>query len=146
MGDLGRRNLWLAGGFAALLIVGVASTGEGEDRAAATPAATDTVTATVTETATMTVTQTQTVYPSPEVSTETGQPASAPVPLAGTQRAATDAPARSAAGSAPTTAATAVYFANCADARARGAAPLYRGQPGYRAGLDRDNDGVACER
>ena len=24
-------------------------------------------------------------------------------------------------------------------------APLYRGQPGYRAALDRDNDGVACE-
>ncbi|MEV8438918.1 excalibur calcium-binding domain-containing protein [Actinosynnema sp. NPDC051121] len=23
--------------------------------------------------------------------------------------------------------------------------PLYAGQPGYRAGLDRDKDGVACE-
>jgi Excalibur calcium-binding domain len=39
-----------------------------------------------------------------------------------------------------------VYFANCADARGAGAAPLYRGDPGYRGGLDRDNDGVACER
>jgi len=38
-----------------------------------------------------------------------------------------------------------VYFANCAAARAAGAAPLYQGEPGYRAGLDRDNDGVACE-
>ncbi|MEU6149855.1 excalibur calcium-binding domain-containing protein [Actinosynnema sp. NPDC047251] len=37
------------------------------------------------------------------------------------------------------------YYANCAAARAAGAAPLYRGQPGYRAALDRDNDGVACE-
>ncbi|MFW0774371.1 excalibur calcium-binding domain-containing protein, partial [Paenarthrobacter nitroguajacolicus] len=37
------------------------------------------------------------------------------------------------------------YYANCAAARAAGAAPLYAGQPGYRAGLDRDNDGVACE-
>jgi hypothetical protein len=37
------------------------------------------------------------------------------------------------------------YFANCAAARAAGAAPLRRGDPGYRAGLDRDNDGVACE-
>lgn len=37
------------------------------------------------------------------------------------------------------------YFANCASARAAGAAPLRRGDPGYRAGLDRDNDGVACE-
>ncbi|MFI1177882.1 excalibur calcium-binding domain-containing protein [Streptomyces melanogenes] len=38
-----------------------------------------------------------------------------------------------------------VYFENCAEARAAGAAPLLRGQPGYRAGLDRDGDGVACE-
>jgi hypothetical protein len=39
----------------------------------------------------------------------------------------------------------AAYYANCAAARAAGAAPLYAGQAGYRAGLDRDNDGVACE-
>ncbi|WP_027891159.1 excalibur calcium-binding domain-containing protein [Calidithermus chliarophilus] len=39
-----------------------------------------------------------------------------------------------------------VYYANCSEARAAGAAPIYRGQPGYRPGLDRDRDGVACER
>lgn len=38
-----------------------------------------------------------------------------------------------------------VYYANCSAARAAGAAPLYRGEPGYRAALDRDNDGIACE-
>lgn len=38
-----------------------------------------------------------------------------------------------------------VYYANCSAARAAGAAPLYRGEPGYRSALDRDNDGVACE-
>ncbi|MGW0037326.1 GmrSD restriction endonuclease domain-containing protein [Gordonia sp. NPDC003376] len=38
-----------------------------------------------------------------------------------------------------------VYFKNCSQARAAGAAPLYRGQPGYRSALDRDGDGVACE-
>jgi Excalibur calcium-binding domain len=38
-----------------------------------------------------------------------------------------------------------VYYANCAAARAGGVAPIYAGQPGYRAGLDRDGDGVACE-
>lgn len=38
-----------------------------------------------------------------------------------------------------------VYYSSCADAKAAGAAPLYRGDPGYRSGLDRDNDGVACE-
>jgi hypothetical protein len=47
---------------------------------------------------------------------------------------------------APTpTSAASVYYANCSDARAAGAAPLRRGDPGYRAGLDRDGDGVACE-
>ncbi|MEU8794622.1 excalibur calcium-binding domain-containing protein [Streptomyces sp. NPDC048643] len=30
-------------------------------------------------------------------------------------------------------------------ARAAGAAPLHRGDPGYRSELDRDGDGVACE-
>ncbi len=38
------------------------------------------------------------------------------------------------------------YYKNCDAARAAGAAPLYAGEPGYRAGLDRDSDGVACER
>ena len=38
-----------------------------------------------------------------------------------------------------------VYFANCTAARAAGAAPIYLGQPGYRAALDGDKDGVACE-
>ncbi|MBY8881586.1 excalibur calcium-binding domain-containing protein [Streptomyces sp. PLK6-54] len=38
-----------------------------------------------------------------------------------------------------------VYYANCSEARAAGAAPLYAGQPGYSAHLDRDGDGVACE-
>lgn len=36
-------------------------------------------------------------------------------------------------------------FANCAEARAAGAAPVRRGDPGYGAHLDRDNDGVGCE-
>jgi hypothetical protein len=37
------------------------------------------------------------------------------------------------------------YYANCTEARAAGAAPILRGEPGYRSGLDRDDDGVACE-
>ena len=39
-----------------------------------------------------------------------------------------------------------VYYANCGQARAAGAAPIRRGEPGYRPALDRDNDGIACER
>lgn len=38
-----------------------------------------------------------------------------------------------------------VLFKNCTEAWAAGAAPLYRGEPGYRAKLDGDGDGVACE-
>ena len=36
-------------------------------------------------------------------------------------------------------------FGNCSEARAAGAAPVRRGEPGYGAHLDRDNDGVGCE-
>ena len=36
-------------------------------------------------------------------------------------------------------------YRNCSEARAAGAAPLYRGQAGYNPRLDRDGDGVACE-
>ncbi|GAA5504097.1 hypothetical protein Dxin01_03865 [Deinococcus xinjiangensis] len=38
-----------------------------------------------------------------------------------------------------------VYYPNCAAVKAAGKSPLLRGQPGYRAGLDRDGDGRACE-
>ena len=44
-----------------------------------------------------------------------------------------------------TTAGDEIYFANCSEARAAGAAPIRVGEPGYRSGLDRDKDGVACE-
>lgn len=36
-------------------------------------------------------------------------------------------------------------FRNCAEARAAGAAPVRRGDPGYGPHLDRDGDGVGCE-
>lgn len=54
-------------------------------------------------------------------------------------------PIRSAA---PRTAAVASFsfsFRNCAAARAAGAAPLRRGQPGYGIHMDGDGDGIACE-
>ncbi len=37
------------------------------------------------------------------------------------------------------------YYANCDAARAAGTAPLSTGDTGYRSGLDRDSDGLACE-
>ena len=36
-------------------------------------------------------------------------------------------------------------FVNCTAARAAGAAPVRRGDPGYGRHLDRDNDGIGCE-
>jgi len=47
------------------------------------------------------------------------------------------APSRAAGRSRP--------FANCSEARAAGATPVRRGDPGYASKLDRDNDGVGCE-
>lgn len=65
--------------------------------------------------------------------TELESATSAPAPLAA-QTPRADAPA-------PST----VYFKNCAAARAAGAAPVHRGDPGYGAHLDRDGDGIGCE-
>lgn len=38
-----------------------------------------------------------------------------------------------------------VYYPSCASARRAGAAPIRRGEPGYRPKLDADDDGIACE-
>lgn len=36
-------------------------------------------------------------------------------------------------------------YRNCSEARAAGAAPVRRGDPGYGPHLDRDHDGIGCE-
>ncbi len=36
-------------------------------------------------------------------------------------------------------------YTDCDQVRADGAGPLYRGQPGFNAHLDRDGDGIACD-
>ncbi|WP_406239578.1 excalibur calcium-binding domain-containing protein [Nocardia sp. NBC_01009] len=74
-------------------------------------------------------------------------PATPPGIIAPAPPAAAPAPvAPPAAAPAPTTLASpSVYYPNCAAARAAGAAPLRRGEPGYSSKLDRDNDGIACE-
>lgn len=38
-----------------------------------------------------------------------------------------------------------VFYSDCDAARDAGAAPINRGEPGYRPDLDSDNDGIACE-
>jgi len=39
-----------------------------------------------------------------------------------------------------------VYYRNCTEARAAGAAPIKKGEPGYGTHLDRDRDGIACDQ
>src|SRR5690242_1572913 len=91
--------------------------------------------------------------PTPAATTETTAPvAPAPPPTSAAPLPQVHVPAPAAQPAPPprTTRAAPppppdVYYANCAAVRAAGKAPLYRGQPGYRPGLDRDGDGVACE-
>lgn len=54
-------------------------------------------------------------------------------------------PSAPATGQAGASGGGSVYYANCDAARAAGAAPVHRGDPGYAPHLDRDGDGVGCE-
>lgn len=64
----------------------------------------------------------------------------------GPQReAAPERQVRSLASTAPRRQARSAYYANCSEARAAGAAPVYSSDPGYARRLDRDGDGVGCE-
>lgn len=105
------------------------------------PPATSTVTATSTkraETATTTVTYSSTSESAAPATQVVVEPEPEPVPDPAPAQTYAPAPV---ADPAPQSA----YYPNCSAARAAGAAPLLRGQPGYAAKLDRDNDGVACE-
>lgn len=81
----------------------------------------------------------------PDHQAPTNQPTPAPVAAPRPAPASPPAPAPAPIAPAPVAPAPAAYYANCAAAKAAGAAPILAGQPGYRAALDRDNDGVACE-
>ncbi|PEZ72689.1 excalibur calcium-binding domain-containing protein [Bacillus sp. AFS017274] len=39
-----------------------------------------------------------------------------------------------------------VYYENCDAVRSAGAAPVYEGSPGYGKHLDRDGDGIGCDK
>ncbi|MFE6935013.1 excalibur calcium-binding domain-containing protein [Streptomyces sp. NPDC057699] len=70
---------------------------------------------------------------------------SAPTPSPTPTPTPTVAPSPKAKPKATKPAAPSVYYENCDAARAAGAAPVRRGDPGYAAHLDRDDDGVGCE-
>lgn len=65
---------------------------------------------------------------------------------AAAQQAAPPAPAQQAVPAPAQQVPGTAYYANCAAVKAAGAAPLLAGQPGYSTTLDRDRDGVACEK
>lgn len=75
--------------------------------------------------------------------------AAADAAAAAAKLAAEQAAAQQAVPQAPQQAAPApasVYYANCTAARAAGAAPIYSGTPGYGKHLDRDGDGIGCDK
>lgn len=130
-----------------------------EPPAQVTPTVTVTPTTTVTPTETapvptetgptetVTVTPTTTVEPPPEPT-----PTPTPTPTSSPQPAPAPAPdpdpnsnSNSDSGSGSGSGSGSAFYANCDAVRAAGAAPIYRGQPGYSGKLDRDNDGVGCE-
>jgi colicin import membrane protein len=53
--------------------------------------------------------------------------------------------ARDSAPRAPAPAGGSVYYRNCSEVRAAGAAPIRPGEPGWQSKFDRDKDGVGCE-
>jgi hypothetical protein len=135
----GKRGLIITGGVlsGALLLAAVSNIGS--DGQPSTPTTiTNTVTVTVEPT---TVTQT----PAPSTVTVTETPPVAESPTS-TEPQVVDTPTYQTSSPLPfAPSSSSVYYANCAAARAAGVAPLHVGEPGYRSGLDRDDDGVACE-
>ncbi|MBL8932167.1 MAG: excalibur calcium-binding domain-containing protein [Kineosporiaceae bacterium] len=77
-----------------------------------------------------------------------GEPTSPSSSPPGSSAAPSPSPSSSPSSSATTPAAAApqpaVYYRNCTEVAAAGVEPLVRGEPGYRAGLDQNNDGIAC--
>lgn len=155
-----RRQAGLAvgGSLFAFLLGGIVIGTSAEPVAASAPAPTVTVTATVTVTPTPTPAEEPPAEDPPvepatsniqQFAPVTGANTQADQPVAkATQPAATKAPAAAKAtqpAAAKSTSGSSVYYKNCTAARAAGAAPIYRGQPGYASHLDRDNEGIACE-
>jgi len=68
-------------------------------------------------------------------------PKPAPAPAPAPKPAPKPAPAKE-----PAQADSDVFFKNCTEVRNAGKAPLRKGDPGYSNKLDRDGDGVACEK
>lgn len=97
------------------------------------------------------ITVTDTLTPCPEKAGATLRPAGTPTPTRPPGSGKTPAPATTGKAKPPASSPTPapapkdVSYKNCTEAKAAGAAPIRRGQPGYGEHLDRDNDGIACD-
>ena len=134
---------WTFGVVAALVLIGViGSATEDEDQPISVVGDTQTSsTLPVATTVAPAVTAPATTLPP---TTQAPTTATTPTTIRAPATTAATAPATTAA-TTPATRQSTVSYANCTAVRAAGAAPLYRGEPGYAPHLDRDNDGVACE-
>lgn len=137
-------------GFLSSCVAALSNSGSPEAAAAGPAPVTHTVTYSLppqTETMTVATTQTQTVRVTVRPS-RTATPEQQFADLSEAQDASTSRSRATADDSEDSDADSGrvTTYANCDAARAAGAAPLYRGEPGYAARLDRDNDGIACER
>lgn len=106
-----------------------------------TTAATTTTTATATATIAPTP-ETVTVYAPPPLTTTQYVPAPAPEPVYIAEPEPVYVPPAPVVAEAPSF----VTYENCDAVRAAGAAPIYVGDPGYSIKLDRDKDGIGCEK
>ncbi|MFJ1971211.1 excalibur calcium-binding domain-containing protein [Streptomyces sp. NPDC087903] len=129
------RKRYVLPALAVALFAGVGIGADGGDTttdakpAAAAPRPTVTVTATTTETA----------APEPAATVTATRTVKATKTVRATRTVTAEPAADSDSGGGD------VYYANCTEVRAAGAAPIHRGEPGYASHLDRDNDGTACD-
>ncbi|MFJ6080589.1 excalibur calcium-binding domain-containing protein [Streptomyces sp. NPDC092369] len=134
-----KRYVVPAIGFA--FLVGLLAGGGDDGKEPASASAAPRVTATVTTTATATVTETADPEPAATVTVRATRTVKATV----TARPAEVAGGSDGGDGGDDSTGQDVYYANCAAARAAGAAPVRVGDPGYGRHLDRDGDGVGCE-
>lgn len=135
----------------AALTLGLVTACGGEAESVEATPSTTTRTVYLTETETETVTQTVEVEPSP--TSTTSSEASDDGQMINDYRDDRSTPAGidyapsepEPVYIAPEVASTSTYYENCTAVRAAGAAPIYRGSPGYDTHLDRDRDGIGCE-
>lgn len=145
--DSKKKLLLIVGGVIISAVALLASCGIGGVIGAsdATDTAPSTTTLTTVSTVTVTASTTQETHPSRTPSASSTTPAESSVPR-GLVAPTPEESTRTTIPRVPTTTQeSGAYYSSCAEARAAGAAPMYLGQPGYRRGLDRDGDGVACD-